>query len=79
MINFGEWLPDQPDFTNAGVVEATNVIPAFNGYRPLNQFISFSNAASGTIRGIYAAKDNAGNVKLFAGDEAKLYLSLIHI
>jgi hypothetical protein len=73
MIKFGEWLPDQPAFMNAGVVTAENVIPAYNGYRPLNQFISFSNAASGTIRGIYAAKDNAGNVKLFAGDDAKLY------
>mgnify|MGYP000621320430 FL=1 len=73
MIQFGEWLPDQPDFMNSGVVTAENVIPAANGYRPLNQFISFSNAASGTIRGIYAAKDNSGNVKLFAGDDAKLY------
>ena len=73
MINFGEWMPDQPDFMNAGVVTAENVIPALNGYRPLNQFISFSNAAAGTIRGVYPARDNSGNIKLFAGDDAKLY------
>ena len=74
MIQFGEWLPDQPDFLNAGVVTAENVIPAMNGYRPLNEFIGFSNATGGSsIRGIYPAKDNGGNVKLFVGDADKLY------
>jgi len=74
MIQFGEWLPDQPDFLNAGVVTAENVIPALNGYRPLNAFNSLSNATGGsTIKGIYAAKDNGGNIKLFVGDADKLY------
>jgi len=73
MIQFGEWLPDQPDNQNAGVVTATNVIPAAAGYRSLPQFVELSNAADSKIRGIFAAKDNSGNVKLFAGDAAKLY------
>ena len=73
MIPFGEWLPDQPDHMNAGVVTATNVIPSASGYKPFPQLISYSNAATATIRGIYAAKDNDGNVALFAGDSGKLY------
>ena len=28
MIPFGEWLPDQPDHMNQGLITATNVIPA---------------------------------------------------
>lgn len=73
MIQFGEWLPDQPDYMNSGVVEATNVVPQASGYAPLNEFVSYSNSASGTIKGIFAAKDNSGNIKLFSGDDTKLY------
>ena len=73
LIQFGEWLPDQPDFMNAGVTVATNVIPAFNGYKPIKNFVAYSGAATDTIRGIYAGKDDSGNVKLFAGDATKLY------
>lgn len=74
MITFGEWLPDQPDHMNPGVLTAENVIPAFKGYRSFPQFVEYSSATSDAkIRGIFAAKDNAGNVKLFVGDAAKLY------
>lgn len=73
MITFGEWLPDQPDLNNAGVTVATNVVPAANGYRSFPSFVSFSNAATARIRGMFAAKDTSDNVSLFAGDEGKLY------
>lgn len=74
MIQFGEWLPDQPDYSNPGVTEATNVIPAANGYRSMPSFVEYSNAASNTILNIFAAKQNDGSVRLFAGDSGKLYL-----
>ena len=73
MINFGEWLPDQPDFSNAGVVEATNVVPASSGYRSLNNFEPYSGAATGTILGIYSVKASDGSGSIFAGDSTKLY------
>ena len=73
MIKFGEWLPDQPDMENSGVTVATNVIPIINGYRSINQFTSVSNAGDAKLRGLYAVKDNNGNVNLFAGNETKLY------
>lgn len=73
MIPFGEWLPDQPDHMNQGLITATNVIPAVGGYRNVKDVSAFSNSASDTLRGIYSAKDNDGNIKLFAGDATKLY------
>ena len=73
MIQFGEWLPDQPDYSNPGVTRAENVVPAAGGYRSLPEFVAYSGAADGNINGIFAAKDNTGNVKLFAGDNTKLY------
>ena len=74
MITFGEWLPDQPEHLNQGIITAENVLPAAVGYRSFPEFVQYSSAtADSKIRGIFAAKDNAGNVKLFAGDAAKLY------
>ena len=73
MIKFGEWLPDQPDLENAGVTIANNVIPAISGYRPINSFQAVSNAGDAVLKGIFASKDNSGNVKLFAGNASKLY------
>lgn len=73
MIQFGTWLPDQPDYQNAGVTTATNVIPAANGYTSIRDFVAYSGEATDTIKGIYAGKDDDGSVKLFAGDSARLY------
>ena len=73
MIILGEWLPDQPD-TNNTVVTAENCIPAAQGYRSMNSFVEYSEEADSKILGIFAAKDNADNTKLFAGDAGKLYL-----
>ena len=73
MITLGEWLPDQPD-TNNTVVTAENCIPAAQGYRSMNSFVEYSEAADSKILGIFAAKDAADNTKLFAGDAGKLYL-----
>ena len=73
MIKFGEWLPDQPDLEYRGVTVAQNVIPALEGYRSLNSLGNVSNQATNVLKNIFSAKDNSGNVKLFAGDTGKLY------
>ena len=67
---FGEWLPDQPDNVS-GVTVAKNVIPAARGYRGLQDLSQYSNAADGRIRGLFAAKDDSGDPKIFAGDGSK--------
>ena len=49
------------------------LIPAISGYRPINSFQAVSNAGDAVLKGIFASKDNSGNVKLFAGNASKLY------
>ena len=73
MIQFGEWLPDQPNFMNQGVSVATNVVPILNGYSSLNQFVAYSEAADNTLLNVFSAKADTGDVSLFAGDAGKLY------
>lgn len=73
MIPFGEWLPDQSDLENPGATVAQNVIPAARGYRPFYGLSELSAAADNRIRGIYAVKDSANTVTIFAGDSSKLY------
>ena len=74
MIEFKDWLPDQPAFLNKGVMTALNCYPSAVGYRSVNAFEAVSGAATSKIAGVFAAKDNSGNVKLFAGDATKLYV-----
>jgi hypothetical protein len=58
---------------NQGLITATNVIPAASGYRRFRDVVPISNAADDTIRGIFAVKNDVGDVTLFAGDSGKLY------
>jgi hypothetical protein len=73
MIEFGQWLPDQSDLGNSGVLEAKNVYPAARGYRPARDMSQISGAADAYIRGIYATHDASDVVQLFAGDSTKTY------
>lgn len=73
MIKFGEYLPDQPPFENAGATVAENVVPAANGYRNLPSLLPFSGAANKFIRGMFAAKNDDLNTAIYVGDENSLY------
>lgn len=73
MIQFGQFLPDQPDYQNSGVTVATNVVPAANGYTSIRDLVAYSGEATSTILGVYAGKDDTSNTSLFAGDSGKLY------
>lgn len=75
MLQFGEYLPDLPDFMNPGVTEAKNVIPSANSYEPFPSQVTYSNALDNRCQGAFSAKDTSGNTLNFAGDSAKLYLS----
>ena len=78
MIQFGEWLPDQSDLGNPGVIEATNVIAGIRGYRPVRGLSPISNAADNYIRGIFATRKQDRSVQLFAGDSSKIYKYAMH-
>lgn len=74
MLEFGEWLPDLPEFQNPGATEARNVYPALKSYRPIGGLEDISsNALSGRCLGAAAFKTKDGDVYVFAGDESKLY------
>lgn len=73
MIQFGEWLPDQSDLGNSGVLEAKNVLPSQRGYKPVKGISTISNAADNYLRGMFATRKQDNTVQLFAGDSAKLY------
>lgn len=73
VIPFGEWLPDQAQFGNAGSPTACNVIPFSGGYRPFKDLVLQSNALNARVRGAISARDSANNVYYYAGTETKLY------
>ena len=73
MIQFGEFLPDQSDFGNAGVTVANNVIPAAVGYESMQDISVLSNAADDKIVALFAAADDDSNVALYAADRTKIY------
>lgn len=74
MIPFGEYLPDQPDLMNPGATEAKNAVPrTLRSYGPFADLNVATNALTDRCQGAFAARDAAGNVVHFAGDETNLY------
>ena len=72
-IPFGEWLPDQADLLNPGVLTAKNVLPSASGYLPVGTLTPVTDALDARPRGAFQARDKDGNVYQYAGDAAKLY------
>lgn len=70
-VPFGEWLPDQADYENPGLVEAKNVIPTPKGYAPWldgdTGLYSFTDE-----RPYLALSDRVANVVTFGEDNVTL-------
>lgn len=53
-FQFGQWLPDQPDLANPGLIAAHNVMPIGTGYDPIAGAVStgasVGGAATGAVR-----------------------------
>jgi hypothetical protein len=73
-IQFGEWLPDLPEYMNPGALIAKNVIPQLQSYRGLNSLAAFSNALNNVCLGAFWGRDDANLVYNFAGDVDDLYI-----
>jgi hypothetical protein len=73
MLEFGEWLPDLPDYENPGITVATNVIPAGKSYKSVSGLTVYSNALSSQCLGAVLARDTSGNTANFVGNSSKLY------
>lgn len=72
-IEFGEYLPDLPDFENPGATVAKNVIPAGNSYQPFLSASVYSDALDARCQGAFSTKDKDGVSLTFAGNASKLY------
>ena len=65
VIQFGEFLQDQPALGSTGATVAKNVIPAAKGYRCFRSLASLSAAATAKILGMFAGKDDSGTTALY--------------
>jgi hypothetical protein len=75
MLEFSEFLPDQPDYTNPGANDAKNVLPLTNkSYAPLRALSSNSDALDNRPQGAAAFVNAAGVPFTFAGDLENLFL-----
>lgn len=72
-VEFGEWLPDQPERNNPGATLAKNVIAQAGGYSSLNSLVSFSDALGAACLGSFWMKSDGEVVNNFAGDAGNLY------
>lgn len=72
-VMFGEWLPDQPDFENPGLVEARNCLPIDNAYGPFGSVAVSDDALAAAPIGAYATIDDAGDPEIYAGTTTTLY------
>ena len=72
-IEFGDFIPDQPDFRNPGSVNIKNVLPAAQGYRQMPGQSVFSDALDARNQGAITEQQNDGSIHSYAADSGKLY------
>lgn len=54
-ILYKEWLPDLPELNNPGLLEATNVLPSNDGYRPFLPLDGTGGTAPAAVYGAFVA------------------------
>lgn len=73
---FGKWAPDQSPFGNPGVVRATNVIPAADGYDPARQYSVATTELAERPLGARAAISAAGTAFQYVGTATGLHVNI---
>lgn len=69
-----DYAPDMPDIPSNTTDTMFNVLPATpSSYGPMPSFEPYANALSARCQGAISMKTPAGDVRVFAGDESKLY------
>jgi hypothetical protein len=69
----GEWLPDQPELANPGVVVARNCLPQATSYRSMNGLSAIADEVGADVVGAFWARGQAGAVNVLAGTQTALY------
>lgn len=74
VVIFKEWLPDQHDLDNPGLIEANNTIPVRRRYKHFRPLVG--RGASGvaeTFNSAFRAETNAGGGWVLGGTQSRLY------
>lgn len=75
-IQFGQFLPDHPDFQNPGCVRANNVFPSAGGYDPFRGAGNTSGSTSGACRGAAFYARTTGDAITVGGGDDKLWVDV---
>ena len=73
MIPSGPWHPDAQRINGPLLLEAVNVLPAVQGFRPLSSPVGVSEALDSICRGAATVIKDDGSGKSYAGTQTKLY------
>jgi len=73
LIPVAEYRPDVADLNTAYTDDVLNVLPAQDGYIPMQGFNEFTNALPEKPRGAFAVRSMDGGIFVFAGSTTKLY------
>jgi hypothetical protein len=73
LLQYGEWLPDMPEYNNVGLVEAKNCIPVDESYTDFPELSPGGSTLAATANGAFAAVDSAGDPEIYAGTATQLY------
>ena len=74
LIPVGEWAPDQPPLGNPGALQAKNVIPAENSYRPFRDLKSEITPLGAQVRGAFTGSNAQEVLFILAGTAAGLFI-----
>lgn len=73
-VPFGPWLPDLPENENPGMIEALNVLPAAEAYKPFRAFMDLTTSGlSARGRGLHGSIGSDGVTYIVGGDTQDLY------
>ena len=72
-IQFGEWLPDQADKDNPGVVEARNVYPSSGGYTKFETPLGSGDVTTETVMGAAMFVQTNNSPLTVGGSSTKLF------
>lgn len=73
-IQFGEWLPDQPDYKNPGCIVANNVFPSSGGYGPFPGATAQADEIDEKVQGAAHFFRTDGTSIIVGGTSTKLFV-----
>lgn len=73
-VEFGQWLPDQADYKNPGLVEASNVYPSPGGYTAFESSVLSGNTVSSPVVGAQLFFQNDGTTIVCGGTATTLFV-----